>query len=96
MVEAILGTMGPPNCKYFHCLRLLKRLKDPDKCRIILNLSCPKGNSVNGNVDKQHFDENKFHLKFSIIDYIARETFEVLNMLSGTSRWAQLSLYNLA
>ena len=70
---AILGPLSSPPCDHFHCFPLLTRPKDGDKCWVILNLSYPKGNSVNDHVDKQHFDHNKFILIFPTIDDIANE-----------------------
>ena len=61
--------MSSPHC--FHCSPSLTKLNDGDKCRVILNLSYHKGNSLNDFVDKQHFDHNKFTLKFPTIDGIS-------------------------
>ena len=74
---AKLGPLSSPPCDHFHCSPLLTRPKDGDKCRVILNLSYPKGNSINDHVDKQHFDHNKFILKFPTIDDIANETISI-------------------
>ena len=51
---------------------MLTRPKDLDK-RVILNLSYPKGESLNDNIDKLHFDDKEFILKFPIIDDICEE-----------------------
>ena len=54
----------------FHCSPLLTRPKDNGKRRVILDLSFPKGASVNDAVDSQAFDGTPFTLKFSTVDDI--------------------------
>ena len=71
---AMLGPMTSPPCEDFHCSPLLTRPKDKDKRRVIVNLSYPKGNSVNDLVDRQHFDHSEFALKFPTVEKIASES----------------------
>ena len=59
--------------KNFHCSPMVIRPKDSDKRMVILNLSYTKGSSLNDNVDKLHFDGEKFVLRFQIIDDICEE-----------------------
>ena len=53
---AILGPTSVIPSPQFHCSPLLTRPKDLDKRRVILNLSYPKGSSLNDNVDKSKFE----------------------------------------
>ena len=75
--EKSLGAIVGPVCdiKYpdIHGLPLLTRPKDTDKRRVILNLSCPHGCSLNHNIDKLQFDGKKFVLKFPCIDDVVNE-----------------------
>ena len=71
---AMLGPMDVPPCEDFHCSPLLTCPKDGDKRRVILNLSYPKGNSVNDLVDRQHFDHSDFKLRFPTVEEIAKES----------------------
>ena len=66
--------MTSPHCEDFHCSPLLTRSKDGNKCKVIMNLSYPKGSSVNDLVDRQHFDHSEFALKFPTVEKIARES----------------------
>ena len=68
--------MNGVNYPGFHCSPLLTRSKDTDKRRVILNLSYPHGHSLNGNVDKLHFDGKTFVLKFPSVDDIVNEICE--------------------
>ena len=52
---------------------MLTRPKDLDNRRVILNLSYPKGGSLNDNIDKLHFDAKEYILKFPTIDDICEE-----------------------
>ena len=67
---AMLGPISQVNSSAFHCSPLLSHPKDGSKRRIILNLSHPHGASVNDNVSKEAFNNNKFTLKFPTIDSI--------------------------
>ena len=58
---------------HFHFSPLLTRPKDTDKRSIILELSLPKGLSLNDQVDRNRFDTSDFCLKFPAIDDIANE-----------------------
>ena len=71
---AMLGPMTSPPCEGYHCSPLLTRPKDGDKRRVILNLSYPKGASVNDLVDRQYFDHSEFALKFPTVEEIAKES----------------------
>ena len=72
--EISLGTiLGPfPEVTFnkFHCSPLLTRPKDMGKRRVILDLSFPKGASVNDAVINEAFDGIPFTLKFSTVDDI--------------------------
>ena len=70
---AIIGPFSDIPSDKFHCSPMLTQPKDIDKRRVILNLSYPKGHSLNDNVDKQSFDGKKFTLKFPTIDDICNE-----------------------
>ena len=70
---AILGPTPVIPSPQFHCFPLLTRPKDQDKRRVILNLSYPKGSSLNDNVNKLKFDGKSFSLKFPTVDDICRE-----------------------
>ena len=70
---AILGPVNGVDYPGFHCSPLLTRPKDPDKRRVVPNLSYPHGHSLNVNVDKLHFDGKKFVLKFPSVDDIVNE-----------------------
>ena len=65
---AILSPFHNVPHQQFHCSPLLTRPKDNGKRRVILDLSFPKGASVNTFVDREHFDHCRFKLKFPTID----------------------------
>ena len=69
----LLGPAKDIQCPYIHCSPLLTRHKDISKRRIILNLSYPKGQSVNDIVYKNKFDNRKFTLKFPSINDVVRD-----------------------
>ena len=69
----LLGPAKDIQCPHIHCSPLLTRPKDISKRKIILNLSYPKGQSVNDIVDKNKFDNRKFTLKFLSIDDVVRD-----------------------
>ena len=48
--------------------------KDIDKCCVILDLSYPKGASLNDQVDRNLFDASAFTLKLPSVDDIVKET----------------------
>ena len=68
-----MGPVDKVEFEDFHCSPLLTRPKDGNNRRIILDLSYPKGNSVNDNVDKLRFDGHPFALKLPTIDDIVNE-----------------------
>ena len=80
--ERSLGAMlGPvknfghhPAHKFVHCSPLLTRPKGLKGRRVILDLSHPKGLSLNDQVDRSKFDGGLFLLKFPRIDDIVQET----------------------
>ena len=72
---AILGPLSHPPSDHFLCSPLLTRPKDITDRRFILNLSYPRGKSVNDFVDKELFDGSKFALKLPTIDDIVSELF---------------------
>ena len=69
----ILGPVDSIHSTTFHCSPLLTRPKDGSKRRVILNLSYPKGNSVNDQVDKRMFDNRPFTLRFPSVDDIVMD-----------------------
>ena len=79
--EQGFGTiLGPSNYiadGNYHCSPLLTRPKDTNDRRVILNLSHPKGQSVNDCVDKVRFDGRSFTLKFPSVDDIVERILEV-------------------
>ena len=62
-----------PEHGHIHFSPLLTRPKDTDNRRIILDLSFPKGLSLNDQVDKTRFDTSEFCLRFPSTDDIANE-----------------------
>ena len=69
----VLGHTKNINSTHYHCSLFLTRPKDIDKRRVILNLSKPYGASLNVSVDKLHFDDRCFILKFPSIDDIIQD-----------------------
>ena len=67
---AILGPFPEITFNKFHCSPLLTRPKDNGKRRVILDLSFPKGASLNDAVDSEAFGGTPFTLKFSTVDDI--------------------------
>ena len=47
--------------------------KDNGSRRVVLDLSYPRGHSVNSDVDKSKFDESAFVLRFPNIDHITED-----------------------
>ena len=70
---AILSPVGGSDRHPIHCSLLLTRPKDLHKCRVIMDLSYPKGGSVNDFIDKQHFYGYKFTMIFPTIDDLTEE-----------------------
>ena len=56
-----------------HCSPLLTRPKGTEKQQVILDLSFPKGLSLNNQVDRDLFDASAFTLKFHFVDNIVHE-----------------------
>ena len=67
---AMLGPFSSIDYDKFHCSPLLTRPKDGNKRRVILDLSYPKGASVNDAVTRDRFDDLEFTLTFPTIDNI--------------------------
>ena len=67
---AIIGPVDRVASALYHCSPLLSCPKDDHKRRIILNLSHPHGNSVNGRVPRDRFDGQHFTLRFPSVDTI--------------------------
>ena len=62
---AMLGPFDTIDSTDIHCSPLLTRPKDFDKRRVILDLSYPKGTSLNDFVTRSSFDGDDFALKLS-------------------------------
>ena len=79
--EQSFGTiLGPSNnikSSHYHCSPLLTRPKDTNDRRVILNLSYPKGQSLNDAVDKLNFDGRPFTLEFPSVDDIVERILQV-------------------
>ena len=58
----MLGPTSGVNHNEFHCSPLMSRPKDGDSRRVILDLSYPKGNSLNDHISKVLFDGILFAL----------------------------------
>ena len=69
----MLGPFDKTDSQNIHCSPLLTRLKDFDKRRVILDLSYPKGMSLNDFVNRSSFDGNAFALKLASIDNIMED-----------------------
>ena len=70
---AMLGPLEVVNHTEFHCSPLMSRPKEGDTRRVILDLSYPKGGSLNDHVSKERFDGNLFALKLPSIDSFTQE-----------------------
>ena len=70
---AMLGPFTEVDYAEYHCSPLLTRPKDGDKRRVILDLSYPKGASVNDAVTRDRFDDLEFSLTFPTIDNIIEQ-----------------------
>ena len=66
----IIDPVDNVTSSHFHCLPLLTRPKDLNKCRVILNLNYPYGNSLNDKVNKCQFDGIKLVLRYPSVDDI--------------------------
>ena len=83
------------------CSPLLPRPKDDDKRCVILDLSYPKGGSLNDQVDRELFDASTFILKLFSVDDIVKEikkygdnvTVSKINVARASviSAWTQLT-----
>ena len=77
----ILGPVSHINTPHYHCSPLLTRPKDTNDRRVILNLSYPKGQSLNDQVDKLNFDSRQFTLKFPSVDNIVECILQITDPL---------------
>ena len=71
---ALVGPFESIPSALYHCSPLLSRPKPPDGRRITVDLSYPKGISVNDNIDRNLFDGYPFSWKLPNIDHIVRAT----------------------
>ena len=69
----MLGPVDEIHTEEVHCSPLKTRPKDVDKRRVILDLSYPRGASLNDHVDRNRFDNRNFALKLTCIDDIVRD-----------------------
>ena len=69
----ILNWGGAPEHDLIHYSPLLTRPKDHNKRCLILDLSYPKGQSLNDQIDRHLFDGSPFCLKFPSVDDIIKE-----------------------
>ena len=76
---AMLGSSDAINHTKFHCSPLMTHLKEVDSRRVILDLSYPKGNSLNDYVTRDSFDGTLFALKLSSIDGITENIINTEN-----------------
>ena len=76
---AMLGTAGVVNHPEFHCSPLMSRPKEGETRSVILDLSYPKGRSLNDHVYKDLFAGNLFALKLPFIDGITQEIINTEN-----------------
>ena len=67
----IVGPVVNIDHQVFHCFPFMTRPKDGNKHLVIIDLSYPKGNSVNDFVDRLRFDGAEFTLCFPTIADIA-------------------------
>ena len=70
---ALLGPVSSIVHPHYHCSPLMTRPKDNGSRRVILDLSYPRGNSVNSHVQADRFDNSAFVLKFPNIDHITED-----------------------
>ena len=69
----MLGPFKHIEFQDFHCSPLLMRPKDNGNRRVILDLSFPRGASVNEAVIREAFDGTSFTLKFPTVDDIVEQ-----------------------
>ena len=72
-LRAIMGPIPEVQDYAIHCSPLLTRPKDINGRRVILDLSYPKGGSLNDQVDRNLFDASAFILKLPSVDDIVKE-----------------------
>ena len=70
---AIVGPIHKAHSYDIHCSPLLTRPKDLDKRRVILDLSYPRGASLNDQVDRESFDASEFILKLPTVDDVVEQ-----------------------
>ena len=74
---AMLGPFEAVCHPGYHCSPLMSRPKEGDSRRVILDLSYPRGNSVNDQVSKERFDGNLFALKLPSIDTVVQDIVDI-------------------
>ena len=67
---AILGPSASPPHQDMHCSPLLTRPKDSNDRKVVLDLSYPKGKSLNDLVNRDSYDGIAYKLKFPTTDHI--------------------------
>ena len=70
---ALLGPIPHIGHPHYHCSPLMTRPKDNGSRQVILDLSYPRGSSVNSHVVADRFDDSAFVLRFPQIDHIAED-----------------------
>ena len=70
--NALLGPADNIPFKHYHLSPLLTRPKPPDSRRVIVNLSHPRGHSVNSHIVGDRYDGHSFDLRLPTIDHIIR------------------------
>ena len=70
---AMLGPKDFVDHPEYHCSPLMSRPKDGDSRRVILDLSYPRGKSLNDQVSKDRFDGSLFALKLPSIDTVVQD-----------------------
>ena len=76
---AMLGPKNAVNHPEYHCSPLMSRPKEGDSRRVILDLSYPRGNSLNDKVSKDCFEGNLFALKLPSIDIVVQDIIDTQN-----------------
>ena len=76
---AMLGPQDSVDHPEYHCSPLMSRPKEGDNRRVILDLSYPRGQSLNDHVSKDRFDGNLFALKLPSIDNVVQDIIDTVN-----------------
>ena len=70
---AMLGPVDELVAEEVHCSSLMTRPKDINKRRVILDLSYPRGASLNDQMERNKFDHSDFALKLTCVDDIVKD-----------------------